>query len=143
MRGHWAVYFTSPQNFKIRFLYVGITTLGNLICWFIKLCFQTFEPLNIIYRRGNIVYQFLGCISIYRPLSYPFRFLKKTRQTYLQDGRIQKRNKHSQNGCRISGCIDRGIMCCQCGPHLLVSMSSRSGGDGGYRYFSQPGVSLY
>ena len=39
---------------------------------FIKLSVQTFQKLNVIYKRGNIVYQHLGCKSINLPLSYPF-----------------------------------------------------------------------
>ena len=34
-------------------------------------------PLSVIYRKGNFVYHHKGCTSIYRPLSYPFRFLYK------------------------------------------------------------------
>ena len=34
-----------------------------------------FQPLIIIYRRGNFVDYHWGYISIYRPLSYPFRSL--------------------------------------------------------------------
>ena len=40
-----------------------------MISWFIKLSFQTFQPLIVIYRRGNYVW---GSTSIYYPLSYPF-----------------------------------------------------------------------
>ena len=46
-----------------------------LIGCFIKLSVQTFKPLIVIYRRGNLVYLHLGCISINRPLTYPFRSL--------------------------------------------------------------------
>ena len=51
-----------------------------LIGCFNKLSFQTFQPLVIIYRRGNFVYQHLVCTSIYRTLSYPFRSLDNKRQ---------------------------------------------------------------
>ena len=30
-RGQWAVYYISPQSFKITFFFVGLTTLGTLI----------------------------------------------------------------------------------------------------------------
>ena len=53
------------------FLYVYVTTL---IGCSIKSSVQTFQPLVVIYRRGNFMYQnYWGCTSIYRPLSYPFR----------------------------------------------------------------------
>ena len=61
------------------FLFVGLTTLGDfkwiLIGWFIKLKVKTFQPLIIIYKMGNFVYYHLGCTSIYRPVSYPLRYL--------------------------------------------------------------------
>ena len=46
-----------------------------LIGCFIKLSVQTFQPLILIYRSGNFVYYYWGCISIYRPLNYPLRSL--------------------------------------------------------------------
>ena len=42
----------------------------------IKLSFQTFQPIIVIYRRGNSVYIYWW--SLYRPLSYIFRSLKAT-----------------------------------------------------------------
>ena len=36
---------------------------------------QTFQPLILIYRRGNFVCHDWGCTSIFRPLSYPFKSL--------------------------------------------------------------------
>ena len=33
------------------------------------------SPLIVIYTRGNFMYHHLGFISIYQPLSYPFRSL--------------------------------------------------------------------
>ena len=50
-------------------LFVGLTTLGllmNLIGWFVKFSVQTFQPLMVIYRRGNFfiiivdAHQFIG-----------------------------------------------------------------------------------
>ncbi len=42
------------------FLFVGLTTWGDfywiLICCFFKLNVQTFQPLIVIYRKGNCVY---------------------------------------------------------------------------------------
>ena len=75
-RGHWTVYYTIPQSFMITISYLmayqpwGL--LLNLIGWFIKLSFRAFQPLIVIYRRSNFVYQNWWCTSIYRPLSYPF-----------------------------------------------------------------------
>ena len=49
-----------------------------LIGWFIKLIFETFKLLILMYRWGNFVYHHWGCTSIYRPFSYPFRSLRNT-----------------------------------------------------------------
>ena len=49
-----------------------------LIGWFVELSVQTFQPLILFYRRSNFVCHHWGCISICRPLSYPFRFLAIT-----------------------------------------------------------------
>ena len=55
-----------------------------LICWFrnfkdfywiLICCFIKFQPLIVIYKRGNFVYHHWGRIYIFRPLSYPFRSL--------------------------------------------------------------------
>ena len=46
-----------------------------LIVCFMKLSIQTFEPLIIIYRRGNFVYQHCGYASVHEPVSYPVRSL--------------------------------------------------------------------
>ena len=51
-KGQWAVYYTSPQKLW------GL--LWILIGWFIKLSFQTFKLLILIYRRGSFVYHW-GC----------------------------------------------------------------------------------
>ena len=42
---------------------------------FVKISVQTFQFLIVIYKRGNFVNHYVGCTSIYRPLSYPFRSL--------------------------------------------------------------------
>ena len=61
-RGQWADYYTSPQSHIITFFYLlaqqHLTSLT-----------QTFQPLILIYKRGNFVYIIA---SINRPLSYPF-----------------------------------------------------------------------
>ena len=59
--GQWAVYYTSPQSFIIVFLFVGFITLGTLVIsvligCLIKLSVLTFQPLILMYRRGNFVY---------------------------------------------------------------------------------------
>ena len=46
-----------------------------MIGWFFLLSVQMFQPLIVIYRRGNYVYHHWVCTSIYWPLSYPFRSL--------------------------------------------------------------------
>ena len=57
-RGHWAVYYTSPQSFIITFLIRWLKNFGDfyliLIGWFIKLSVQTFQPLILIYRSDNL-----------------------------------------------------------------------------------------
>ena len=59
---HRAVYFTSPQSsYNNVFLYVGLLTLGTLI-----------ESQNISTFNK----------SIYRPLSYPFRFVRGMEPKY-------------------------------------------------------------
>ena len=68
-RGQWAVYYTSSQSLLITFFYSLAWQSWNLIGWFIKLSFS----------RGNFVYHHLGCTSIYRPLSPPFRSLQNSR----------------------------------------------------------------
>ena len=71
MRGHWAIYYTSPQSL-IRWLNIFGDFYWIYVGMFIKLSVQTFQPLNVMYRRSNFVYHLWRCTSIYRPLSYPF-----------------------------------------------------------------------
>ena len=68
-RGHCTVYFHSPQSFII------LTTLEILIGWLIKLSLKMFSSLTVINWRGDFVCHYLGCTTIYWPLSYPFRSL--------------------------------------------------------------------
>ena len=78
-RGHWAVYYTSPQSFKITLSHaLAQQLLGVLLNWFMKLSVQTFLPLILIYRRGNFEYHYWECTFIYRPLSRSFRCLTKS-----------------------------------------------------------------
>ena len=49
-RGHWTVHYTGPQSFIIRWLN-NFGDLFNFIGWFIKLSFQMFQPIIVIYRR--------------------------------------------------------------------------------------------
>ena len=78
-RGHCTVYYTSPQSFMITFSFWLAEQLWgllmNLIGCFIQLNVQMFQLLNVIYSRGNSLYNHWWCASIYRPLSYPFRSL--------------------------------------------------------------------
>ena len=71
-RGYWVVYYTSP---KYILLMLAWQLWGPLLNFIIKLSVQTFQPLTVIYRRGNFIYHHWGCASIYRPLSYTFRSL--------------------------------------------------------------------
>ena len=76
-REHWTVYYTSPKSFILTISYsLAEQRSGlklNLIGWFINLSVQTFQPPNVIYRRGNFMYLHWGYTSICRLLSYPFR----------------------------------------------------------------------
>ena len=67
-RGHWAVYYTSPKKIYNNCL---------MISCFIKLSVRTFQPLILIQRRGNFVYNNWGCTSMYQPISYPFRSMPR------------------------------------------------------------------
>ena len=73
-RGHWDLYYTSPQSFIITVYYLLAYQYGDFylisICQFIKLSVQTFQPLIVIYRRGNFVFLHWGHTSIYQPLSW-------------------------------------------------------------------------
>ena len=74
-RGHWTVYYTSPQSFIIRISYsltqIRFRSVNSLSV-------QTFQPLIVIYRRGKLLKKRWGCRLIYRPFSYPFRSLGLT-----------------------------------------------------------------
>ena len=76
---HWAVYYACPQSFIKTFSYSLVQQLWGLfeilIGWFFSYCVLTFQPIIVIYRRGNFVYHDWGCKLIYRPLSYLFRSL--------------------------------------------------------------------
>ena len=57
-RGHWPVYYSSPQCFIKAQLIWGHYRI--LIGLFIRVTFQTFQPLIVIYRKGNFVYEMIG-----------------------------------------------------------------------------------
>ena len=65
-RKHWAVYYTSPKRFLIRWLNSFGDFYWLLIGGFIKLSVQTFQPLIVIYKSCNLyiiignVHQFIG-----------------------------------------------------------------------------------
>ena len=69
----------SPNFNNNVYLFVGLTTFGLLLNldWLVHYvdC-PNFYPLIVIYRRVNFVYHYLGCTSISRPLSYPFRSMR-------------------------------------------------------------------
>ena len=59
---------------KSCFLIRWLNVFGDfLVGWFIKLSVQTFQSLIFLHRRGNFVYHYWWCTSIYQPLPYPFR----------------------------------------------------------------------
>ena len=60
-----------PKLLKIRFLIRWLNNFGDLI----KFSVQTFQPLILIYRRGNFMHHHWGCTPIYPSLCYPFRSL--------------------------------------------------------------------
>ena len=71
MWGHYVVYYTSPQI---------------LICWFIKFSVQTFQPLFVKYRRGNLEFYHWRYTSIYRSLSYPLDPCETWQKQYFTCG---------------------------------------------------------
>ena len=67
----------------LRFLIRWINNLAwRLLLNFYWLSFQMFQPLIVLYRRGNFVYHHWRCTSIYRTLSYPFRPVSKFTLTF-------------------------------------------------------------
>ena len=79
-RGHWAVYYTSPQSFITTFLYLLTQQFCGLLrnfYWLVNLV----ECLNDLTTNFNLQKGYFckivigGCTSIYRPLSYHFRSL--------------------------------------------------------------------
>ena len=80
-RGHWTVYYTSPQSFIINFfLFVGFTTFGAFIeFWFVGVLSWVSKRLTswFNFTEGFVfVFHHWGCTSIYLPLSCPFRSLE-------------------------------------------------------------------
>ena len=77
-RGHWAVYYTRPRKFYNN-VYLFVQQLWELLLCLIglsiKLIFKTFKSIIVIYRRGNFMYHYWGCTSIYQSSSYPFKSL--------------------------------------------------------------------
>ena len=59
----------SPQFYNKVFLFVSLTTFGTL------LNFDWLAQYVQFYLRGNFVYYHWRFTPIYRPLSYPFRYL--------------------------------------------------------------------
>ena len=78
--GDIGLFITLVPKLSWCFLIRWLNDFGNfyliLIGWFINLSVQTFQQLILIYIRDNFVYHYLGCTSIYRPMSYSFRSLQ-------------------------------------------------------------------
>ena len=70
----------------------GLVDGGRLLIdWFSKLYVQTFQPL-IVYTGGVIfVFHHWGCMSIYRPLSYPFRSLAERDSKHVSNHKNTQR----------------------------------------------------
>ena len=74
---HWY-----PKFYNHVILFVGSKTLGIFLLNFDSLVPNLFKKILI---RWVFVYYYGGCISIYRPLSYPLRILTISKQlTYLE-----------------------------------------------------------
>ena len=95
-RGHWTVYYPSPQSFIITFSYSfayklwGLFFYKILISWVIKCSVQTFQPPIVTYIIGYFVYHHWVRTLIYGPLSYPFRSL--CQNTVYKNGNIVIQN---------------------------------------------------
>ena len=88
-RGHWAVYYASPQSFILALSYSLAQQLwGILIGWFIK-C-PNFSTKCLIYCRCKFVCHHRGHTSIHRSLSNSFRSLKKDQTTRRQASDLKK-----------------------------------------------------
>ena len=78
-RANWTVILYWYLKFYNHvFLFVHSKTLRTFIDfnWLVNLVeclnISSFQPLILIYRRGNFVCHHWGCTFIYRPLPYPF-----------------------------------------------------------------------
>ena len=69
------------KAYKLVLLFVGLKTIGSFVIdWEV----QTNSPIFSPYNHNFVNLYWRGVISIYRPLSYPLRFLCKTFDgTYL------------------------------------------------------------
>ena len=63
-RGHWTVNFTGTQSFIIfNYLICWLKNFGYIFYGCFKPCsFQTLQPIILIHRRGNFVYNYWGFI---------------------------------------------------------------------------------
>ena len=76
-RGQWTLKKTGTQSFLIKSSFIDLwiwVVLLILIGWF-NLAVAEISSIILIYRSNNLDYHNLGCLSIYRPLSYPWRTL--------------------------------------------------------------------
>ncbi len=76
-RGHWAVYYPSPQSFIITFSYLLASQLWGRLFNFNRLVHWVECPhvstIIVIYSRDNFVQHNWECIFIYWPCSYPWK----------------------------------------------------------------------
>ena len=77
--GREELYFTLVPKVLLAHIFCLIKSFRYfnciLISWFQTRSVQTFPSIILINRIGNFVHHHRGCVSIYRPLSYPLRSL--------------------------------------------------------------------
>ena len=81
-----AVYYTSPESFIISYCFSSVKQLWGLLLNFDWLV-QTFEPLIVIYGRGNFVYHHWGRTSGERWIDYNNIFVSEV-PTLLREGNL-------------------------------------------------------
>ena len=76
---HYTLNFTGTQSFITTLSHLlakkhWVSLLGDFVGWFQISSVQTFQPIALIYRKGNFVNQHWVCILIYHTLYYPCIF---------------------------------------------------------------------
>ena len=71
-RGQWAVNYTSHQSFLIFLSFLNLNLFMNFDCLVHWVECPNVSTTNCNLQKVNFVYHQWGCISIYKPLSYPF-----------------------------------------------------------------------